>query len=86
MDDFSNHPKSLTEIRGEKSGNGSQWTPRDALISVLRDIDSGALDVSGVIVAYFDEKTDTAFYSQSTKDRYTALGLLECAKFRLMES
>ena len=40
---------------------------------------AACLTGTALVIAYFDEKTDTAFYAQSTKDRYTALGLLECA-------
>ena len=41
MTDFSQYPKSITEIKSDKSGNACDWTVRDMLIDTLREIDSG---------------------------------------------
>jgi len=38
---FANYPKSLAEHRALSQEDGRLWKPRDALISVLRDIDQG---------------------------------------------
>lgn len=35
-DDFANHPKSITEIKSDRSNSAKDWTPRDVLIDVLR--------------------------------------------------
>jgi hypothetical protein len=40
-DDFKDAPESITEIRANKADKASLWTPRDALISALREIDQG---------------------------------------------
>lgn len=40
---FADHPKSVTELRSDKSGRACDWTVRDMLIDTLRDIDSGKL-------------------------------------------
>lgn len=86
MDDFKNAPQSITELRANKSANGSIWTPRDALISLLREIDNG-LDVDMLIVGYrYQNETDkkdnayTYMYHQATPDMLTALGLLDMTK------
>lgn len=50
-DDFKKHPQSITELRAGKAEDGSKWTPRDALINLLRDIDNG-LDVDMLLVGY----------------------------------
>lgn len=51
VDSFANHPKSVTEIRSDKSNAAKDWTPRDALVALLRDIDGG-LKVEALVVAY----------------------------------
>ena len=35
-DDFSDHPKTIGEIRSDKSQKAEHWSPRDALIAALR--------------------------------------------------
>jgi len=51
-EDFSNHPRSITEIRAEINNSAGMWTPRDVLIAVLRDLDSGAIKPDVLIVGY----------------------------------
>jgi hypothetical protein len=48
---FADHPPSVTELRGEKAQDFRQWKPRDVLISMLRDIDSG-LNCDCIAIAY----------------------------------
>jgi hypothetical protein len=76
VDNFANHPKSITEIKGEKSFDAKDWTPRDALINALRDIDSGELDAQALIVCV--QKCDEGMqYYNSTPSVVTALGILD---------
>jgi hypothetical protein len=42
--DFSDHPTSISEARATRDDNAALWTPRDALIACLRDLDRGNLD------------------------------------------
>lgn len=84
--DFKDYPKSLDEVRANKAKNGAKWTPRDALISLLRDIDNG-VDIDMLIVGYRcqdenDKKNDTYtyLYHQATPNLLTALGLLDMTK------
>lgn len=51
-EDFSNHPKSISELKAQKTENGREWGPRDVLIDVLRDIDSGKIAPTAMIVCY----------------------------------
>lgn len=77
--DFSNYPKSITEIKGEKTQDGSKWAVRDALISVLRDLDSGQINPDQIIIIvgeiHPDGVTKTNFYNR-TDNRYVFQGLL----------
>lgn len=51
-DDFSKAPVTITELKGQKEKDGSITTPRDALIAVLRDLDSGNLELETVYICY----------------------------------
>jgi len=55
-DSFTNWPKSIGEIRAEKEGDGSVWAPRDALIAMLRKIDSGEISPKSLVVCWADER------------------------------
>lgn len=76
-DSFKNAPVSLGERRADKSRNAGDWSPREALVALLRDIDNG-LQVDALVVCYriADEKGRRSTYSQSVPDCLTALGLL----------
>lgn len=45
--DFSNHPVSLSEIRNKDKAT---WSPRDALVHTLRQIDSGERKVDSLVI------------------------------------
>lgn len=86
VETYANHPQSITEIRADKAEDGTKWLPRDVLISMLRDIDSGAIEAPQVIfIAYGvrdpDGATRTAFRQAGTSS-WETLGLLEAAKLR----
>lgn len=50
MTDYSDHPLSVTELRGNKTDNPNDSLPRDALIYLLREIDSGRMNIEHVII------------------------------------
>lgn len=82
---FVNYPKSINELRSRKSGDASDWTPRDVLIQMLRDIDSGAIAPDALIVS-FREKLETGFrtnFCAACPDSGVMLALLEQTKFRI---
>lgn len=47
---FANHPPSIGELRSEKTESAADWTPRDVLIAMLRDIDKGDLKLETLVV------------------------------------
>ena len=51
-DDFSNEPPTITELKAEKLQDGNIATPRDALIGLLRDVDSGKIKLDTVYICY----------------------------------
>jgi hypothetical protein len=79
-DDFSNHPRTIGEIRSDRSDRAADWSPREALIAMLRDIDSGKVDPDAMVIAFRDKaepgkSPDSGFYTASP-DGLTTLGLL----------
>ena len=87
MDDYKDYPPSITEIKSDKTQNGKDWTPRDALIAALRDVDSGILKAEYCILIFgeIDEEdcTFTKFFN-STPNRYILQGMIEDFKRRLI--
>lgn len=57
-DNFADAPQSIAEIRSTKAHNGRLWTPRDALIAVLRDIDAGKIKVRNIAIGLTVEAED----------------------------
>lgn len=53
-DNYKDHPKSITEIKANKERDGSLWTPRDALINILRDIDEGR-KIDNLVICFSEE-------------------------------
>jgi hypothetical protein len=51
-DSYANYPPSVNEVRSMRSGNAADWSPREALIQMLRDIDSGAIQPDALIVSF----------------------------------
>lgn len=84
MDDFSNHPKSVTELKLERDP-AATWAPRDALIDMLRDIDSGRLKVSNLVISYEDEN-GSGYSVAGPMTNGQTLGLLEWTKLRIFEN
>lgn len=86
--DFSGYPVSLAEARADKERDCRLWAPRDALINLLRDIDSGKIRADALVCVYRerlpDHNTRTHFVN-ATPDIHTALGLLTAGHFKLME-
>jgi len=58
MSNFSGHPPTIGEIRSGRSQSASDWTPRDVLIRVLRDLDQGRIAPEVLLVAWADPSKD----------------------------
>lgn len=81
---FGSYPRTIGEIRSDQSGKGSDWTPREALIAMLREIDSGRVKPDALVICFRHSGNKTSFMA-ATPDGLTTLGLLERVKFRLHE-
>jgi hypothetical protein len=80
-DDFTNYPKSFSELRSIKAAENTAtiWTPRDCLVDMLRRIDGG-MKCDALVVSY-RIPTETRgiarmAYLQAVPDNETAVGLL----------
>lgn len=86
MDDFSKYPKSINELKDNDSA--AEWTPREAVISVLRKIDSGELDPNALVVVSITRKPNNVTntdYTCASPNAATTLGMLEVAKYKLLK-
>jgi hypothetical protein len=89
MADYSDHPVSITEARANREENSALWTPRDALISMLRDIDNGIINPDALVAICRTKDEDGAYrttFVNATPDVHVAMGLLTRGHFRLMEA
>lgn len=79
---FKDHPVSIAEIKSGKSENAADWKPRDALVSLLREIDQGKHPNLDCMVICFREnhgegRLSTKFRA-AAPDPHSTIGLLHC--------
>lgn len=85
MDDFKEAPVSIGEIKADRSKQAKDWSVRDLLISLLRQIDAGEIEPLKAVLVYSIKpkeqgKTDTIKTLCAKIDQdYEALGLLATA-------
>jgi hypothetical protein len=87
MDNFKNHPESLGEIRANRENSSAPWTPRDALIQVLRMIDSGEVKPDVLVVAWGETVNDMrdGHFRVSSPDPLVSLGLMQATIFKMQD-
>lgn len=89
MDDYANHPRTLGELRSDRTGNASDWSPRDVLIAALRRIDSGEWHPDCLIVggSSRDEKGGRqTMWLTSSPDPLLTVGLAHRIAARVLEA
>lgn len=89
-DDFSNEPKTITELRAEKQHNGNLATPRDALIGMLRDLDSGKIAAETIYICYRESPKNGEYHKRGFRRGGVGgwqedLALLEGARLDIWE-
>lgn len=91
IENFADAPRTIGEIRSEKTQSALDWKPRDALIYLLREIDSGRMNVDHVVVCWrerlpegqYDPKTEGSYrtnYKQAGGSNYAWDGLALLAR------
>lgn len=84
--DYSQFPKSIGELRADKSDKAQDITPRDTLIQCLRLIDSGEWKPKILVVLTCDYPEDgrvVPHYRISSPDPLLTIGLLANVGTRL---
>jgi hypothetical protein len=89
-DTFSGYPPSIAETRAKQAHDGKLWTPRDALIDCLRDIDEGRIKPVGIVICISivegDDPHNVGFaYRNAGRNLQESLGLLERVKHSMQE-
>lgn len=86
-DDFKDHPETVGELRSGKSEDSADWSPRDVLIAALREIDSGKVEPTALVLVMklkpVDQKKSRARYMVSSPDLHVTLGLLSSAAIKM---
>jgi hypothetical protein len=85
-ENYAKHPRSIAEIKSDRTQRCDDWSPRDALINTLRDIDTGNSKPRALIIAWYEDgpdKTISTYYSVSAAHLVEALGVLHRAAHRL---
>jgi hypothetical protein len=88
-EDFSKYPQSIKEVRANKSEDAADWSPRDAIIVMLRRIDAGEFnEVDTAIVAIRSKPKDGSpghitSYSSAGPSAAVTFGTFELAKLKM---
>jgi len=77
MSEYADYPISIPEARVARSGDAALWTPRDALISTLRRIDSGEINPAhiAIVMATPEEDGTRMDYVQCCPNTIYLIGL-----------
>lgn len=84
---FADYPTTIGDLRSEREGCKG-WSPREALIDLLRDIDAGRIKPTALVVGAVcdDGNGETSFtMRQAAPNVYVSLGLAQRLIFRLQE-
>lgn len=85
--DFADYPETIGQRRSNNSWNACDWSPRDVLIDMLRQIDRGVIKPDALVVAFREKagrgRTDSHF-AMAGPDIHTSLGLIEHAKHQML--
>lgn len=86
-EDFSNHPKTIGELQRERTPTCDAGKPRDILIEMLRDIDSGKANPSAMVICYREDIEGQQFsrFISACPDGLLAQGLLTRILYRMNE-
>ena len=86
-DNFTDSPVSVGEILASRNGDGAKWTPREALVKILRMIDSGESSPDVLVIAYGEliDGVRQGHFFQSTPDGLLSLGLMQSTIFKMQD-
>jgi hypothetical protein len=74
-------PVSLNERRAKRADDPRLWTPREALVKMLRDLDEGVIQLEHLIVVYGSHNAESGsqcgFVQAGSFKPFEQLGLLQ---------
>jgi len=79
MDSFAGHPVSIGEARSVREHDCRLWSPRDALVNTLRDLDEGKINPTDLLICWATTSDDGAvgiFQAVSAHSGVFALGMV----------
>lgn len=87
-ENFAGYPVSTREAKAEKTRNSKHWTPRDVLLSLLRDLDSGAEHADDLVVAFrrvHEDGSTLTRFRVAARDHHVAMGLFAVGAHMIRE-
>lgn len=82
IENYSNVPFSIGEIKAGRESDACHWSPRDALISLLRGIDSKEINPSSLIIVFDNgDQPGSTYYAAAVKGFHKAVGMLTVARW-----
>ena len=78
----------LNKARAEKAGDSKLWTPQDCVEDLLKELKSGRIKPSQIVIHYLEDYDDgyrEHGWSISGVTRQEHIALLELAKWRMLE-
>jgi hypothetical protein len=86
-DDFADHPLTIGELQRQKTPSCDIGKPRDILIEMLRDIDSGKANPTAMVICYRQDEDGESFsrFVSACPDGLVAQGLLTRILWRMNE-
>lgn len=77
---FKDEPKTIGEIRSERNDDCKLWVPRDLLITLLREIDSGQSDITNMVV-FYETSDERGRYIRAGDKPDRHLNMIELSKW-----
>jgi len=83
MDNFKDAPPTIGEVRSDRSDSPADWSPRDALVTMLRDIDSGKITPDTMVIFWRDSRkpVDGVKFYNVAKSAFDTAGLISEGEF-----
>lgn len=84
MDNYKDYPISVSEQRAADEHDAALWTPRDLLLSMLRDIDNGTKAPTDIVLCYAEGENEGG-YMRAGKSPNLHISHIEIAKHRIIQ-
>ena len=88
---FAGAPQTVGEIRSDKSKSARDWTPRDVLVSLLREIDRGEVVPTDLVLFFREDPLPGSGaartqFRNASRDNQVSMGLVEDGKLRMFQA